>query len=405
MLFLARMHAVIWQVKVNVATPPVSFDVMDISRVSGEFSSHATEARFLHHHLRNTQSLLRFTLLFCAIFYLGFWVTDVAVLGYGHEAMVLLAARTTVAITAVTCAWLTYRNPRSISITRLAACIAEAAALAAFMCIAVYRPAEFHWHAMSLAIMLIVVYLYIPNRLGYAMAVAVMATVTLVVLAKRVSHMSSADMFTMTMLLLLANAFGAVAARRFQRVSREQFRAQSILEHAAVRDHLTGCFNRRYLHDNLLNTEMARAERFGRSATVIICDLDHFKQINDTYGHAGGDAVLRVFSSLLKQMTREHVDSVVRYGGEEFVLILPETDLHRGVVLAERLRAAFAASATPTRDGRSTMRTTASFGVASVNFTGNNLPVTLSDLLSAADELMYDAKKKGRNRVESLELI
>jgi diguanylate cyclase (GGDEF)-like protein len=377
---------------------------MEISCLVGEFSNPAAESAFLRHQLARTQTLLRFTLILCSIFYLGFWFIDLTFLGYGTEALTLLGLRGSVAITALSCVWLTYRKPLSVRIARLAACVAEVVAMLAFMGIALYRPGELHWHAMSLAIMLMFVYLYIPNRLGYATMVAVLSTVAFVLLARSTGRMSPADMVTMTTLLLLANTFGVVAARRFQRVSREEFRAQSILENAAVRDHLTGCFNRRYLHDKLLNAEAARAQRFGRSAAVIICDLDRFKQINDTYGHAGGDAVLRAFSNLLQGMTREHIDSVVRYGGEEFLLILPETDLNGGVQLAERLRSAFAASAVPSGDGRSTISATASFGVASMSFKGNNGAAALSDLISAADELMYDAKKNGRNRVESREL-
>jgi diguanylate cyclase (GGDEF)-like protein len=253
---------------------------------------------------------------------------------------------------------------------------------------------------MSLAIMLIVVYLYIPNRFVYAGGISVAATTVFVLLARKLSGMNSADMVTMTMLLLLANAFGAVAAQRFNRASREHFRTLSALETAALRDHLTGCFNRRYLHEVLLDSETARAARFRHPAAVILCDLDRFKQINDTHGHGGGDSVLIAFAALLKRSTRAHIDSVVRYGGEEFLLILPETDLASALVLAERLRAAFHDSAVPGADGKSTIAATASFGVAAAAFEAGSAGASLGDLIASADELMYEAKKNGRNRVE-----
>jgi diguanylate cyclase (GGDEF)-like protein len=134
-----------------------------------------------------------------------------------------------------------------------------------------------------------------------------------------------------------------------------------------------------------------------------MCDLDHFKIVNDSYGHHGCDAVLRAFSELLKQMTRKHIDSVVRYGGEEFLLVLPETDLYGGVLLAERLRVAFSAAATIHEVGQN-ISATASFGVATVDFARSRKMITLDSLIATADKLLYDAKTGGRNQVKSLQL-
>jgi diguanylate cyclase (GGDEF)-like protein len=373
---------------------------------TGEFASRADEAAFLQHRQAQTQSLLGFTLLFCTVFYLLFSVTDLAVLGAGRDFLILLAARATVALTAGGCAWLAYRRPLSVRATRRAASVAEAVALGCFMVIAAKRPSEFHWHAMSLAIMLIVIYLYIPNSFRNALLLALCATAGFLALALRMGHMAAPDVVTMTMLLVLANAFGALAARRFNLVSREEYRAHARLQFAAERDHLTGCFNRRYLHEKLMDVELLRAQRFGHSLSVVICDIDNFKRINDTYGHADGDAVIRAFAGLLAQNTREGVDSVVRYGGEEFLLILPETDLAGGVRLAERLRSAFAAASIPATDaaaGAGSVRTTASFGVAGVDAAqrGGN---TVRDLISIADKLMYEAKRAGRNCVRAATL-
>ena len=374
-----------------------------LTQLRSEFCSHAIETKFLSHHLAQTQSQLRSTLLFCSVFYLAFSLTDFAVLGYGYDALTLFLARLSVALTAAAGSWLTWRHPHSVAATRLAATAAETVGMAAFMLVVVYRPDEMHWHAMSMAIMLIVVYLYIPNRLAYSIAVALSATATFIVLALQVTHLNAPDLLTMAMLLLLVNTFGCVAARRYQRLWREEFQAQSILKNVAILDHLTGCYNRRYLHENLFDSEIARAQRFKLCLTVIICDLDHFKNVNDTHGHRGGDAVLRTFSHLLKSMTREHIDSVVRYGGEEFLLILPETELHGSILLAERLRRAFAA-ATTTHEGGRTISATASFGVASVDFARNRNKITLNTLIMAADEQLYDAKNGGRNQIKSLQL-
>jgi diguanylate cyclase (GGDEF)-like protein len=377
---------------------------MKFHPVTGEFAEYANETAFLDHKLAQTRTLLGFTLVFCTVFYLAFSVTDLAALGFGANFFLLFAARVVVVFTAGTCSWLAYRHPLSANTTRTLASVAEGVALACFMFIAAHRPFEFHWHAMSLGIMLIVVYLYIPNSLINALVLALLATAGFLVLALHASHMSGADLLTMSMLLTLANAFGLLAARRYNRVAREEYLAQMQLQTASHRDHLTACFNRRYLHEHLMGQELMRGQRPGHSLSVILCDIDNFKRINDTYGHADGDAVLRAFAALLGSATRRDIDSVVRYGGEEFLLILPETGLEDGIRLAERLRAMFAASATPSSTGNGTVRTTASFGVVSANFPHVGATQTLRDLIALADTLMYEAKRDGRDCVRALQL-
>ena len=372
---------------------------MEINSRTGEFVHAATETAFLKHKQEQTQSLLAFTLTFCTVFYVSFFVTDVAALGWGADTKTLLAARLLVGATSAGCAWLAWRRAFSVRSTRIAASVAEAMALGCFMFIAVLRPAEFHWHAMSLAIMLVVVYLYIPNRLRYATILAVAATLAFVVLAGEYGRLSAADKLTMGMLLVLVNTFGFLAARRFNYVSREEFRSWSVLKHAAERDHLTGCYNRRYLHEQLMG-----AVPEASSLSVVLCDIDHFKRINDTHGHGDGDLVLRGFARILEDATRDGVDSVVRYGGEEFLIVMPGTDLAGGVALAEHLRVTLAAVAVVSNDGVTRLRATASFGVATIDLAQLRLDAPLRHLISAADELMYRAKRNGRNRIESLQL-
>ena len=366
--------------------------------LTGEFALPADEAAFLQRRQTQTQTLLGFTLVFCTLFYVAFSVTDLAVLGFGTDFLWLLGSRLVVALTAGSCAWLAYRRPLTVRAARIAASVAEAVALGCFMLIAAGRPTEFHWHAMSLAIMLIVVYLYIPNSFVNALLLSFAATLGMLWLASRLGHMTPADMITMSMLLTLANAFGALAARRMNRASREEYRAQTQLQSAAERDHLTGCYNRRYLVEHL----MTPSPRKG-NVTVVLCDIDNFKHINDTHGHADGDEVIRSLAALLTEMTRDGIDSVIRYGGEEFLAILPDTSLEDGVQFSERLRALFAARGTPSTDGSGDIRTTASFGVASAALADGQAGQTLQELIRAADKLMYEAKRSGRNRVRAMQ--
>jgi diguanylate cyclase (GGDEF)-like protein len=385
-----------------VPPPPAQSKATPVAPLRCEFVDTETETAFLRHHLAMTQGQLRVTFLFCSLFYLCFAATDVIWLGYNTKTVLLLGARLAVALTALACLSLLQRRPASIRATRVAASIVEVAGAAGFLLIAALRPAEFSLHAISMSIVIIVIYIYIPNRLLYAATIAAVATLLFVMLAWWLSDLRSVELATMAALLALANLFGYVAARRYQMLWREEYSAQTVLKNLSVRDPLTGCYNRRHLHEQLLETEISRAQRYRLSLTVIMCDLDHFKAVNDNYGHHGGDAVLKHFAALLQSMTRDSIDSVVRYGGEEFLLILPETDLAGGELLAERLRQNFAA--TPVEHDGKKMAVTASFGVASVNFADSTHTAHLN-MIAAADDLLYAAKNGGRNRVCAQQLV
>jgi diguanylate cyclase (GGDEF)-like protein len=153
-------------------------------------------------------------------------------------------------------------------------------------------------------------------------------------------------------------------------------------------DALTGLANRRALEE-ILAAEISRAQRFAHQLAVVLLDLDRFKEINDSFGHAAGDVMLRAVSRLLTSLARQG-DTVARWGGEEFVVVLPETDLAGAQRFAERLRRTIEAHAV------GDMTTSASCGVATM------LPEdSVEELLGAADQALYRAKSNGRNRTES----
>ena len=164
------------------------------------------------------------------------------------------------------------------------------------------------------------------------------------------------------------------------------------LEEMATRDPLTGLFNRREM-SRVLEEELDRARRYQRPMAVLWVDFDHFKDVNDTFGHAAGDSVLRSISRLLLGSVRS-VDAIGRFGGEEFVIVLPEMDLEEAQDTAERLRRKVAEKPKPLGNGQE-VPLTISVGVAVYPDHGQTAPT----LCAAADKAMYLAKQRGRNCV------
>jgi diguanylate cyclase (GGDEF)-like protein/PAS domain S-box-containing protein len=174
---------------------------------------------------------------------------------------------------------------------------------------------------------------------------------------------------------------------------------QATLREQSVSDPLTGLFNRRYMEESLTR-ELARAQRKQHPVSLILLDVDHFKRFNDTFGHAAGDLVLREISVLLKENSRQMDTIACRYGGEEFILILPECSLKDAVQRAEDLRMAVK-NLVLRHQERSLGEVTLSLGVAAYPEQGT----TSDELLRNADALLYQAKREGRNRIMSPEAI
>jgi len=164
------------------------------------------------------------------------------------------------------------------------------------------------------------------------------------------------------------------------------------LAERAARDGLTGLFNRREL-DVRAGEAAALAKRHGRALSCLLLDIDHFKSINDTHGHAAGDTVLREVAQRIRGSVRIS-DIVGRYGGEEFVVLLPETASDQGVTAADKLREVLAAA--PVDVETATIPVRASIGVA----TWDDTMRTAADLYAAADGALYRAKELGRDRTE-----
>jgi len=170
-------------------------------------------------------------------------------------------------------------------------------------------------------------------------------------------------------------------------------RANLQLKEAADHDYLTGLYNRRFLLD-FLDQEVHRVERYGENFSIMIIDVDYFKNVNDCYGHQNGDLVLKAVSAKALEIKR-NTDLLARYGGEEFVLVMPQTDLLGAAVIAERLRKAIEEMDGPI-DGH-VLKMTISIGVAV--YEPHAKEMTIARLFDQADKALYAAKNSGRNRV------
>ncbi len=189
---------------------------------------------------------------------------------------------------------------------------------------------------------------------------------------------------------LLARARSQVRKRRYTERLRDN--VQTSIE-MAITDALTGLFNRRYM-ENHLGTLIEQAAARGKPLAVMVLDIDYFKSINDSHGHDAGDDVLRDFALRVKRSIRG-IDLACRVGGEEFVIVMPETDMAVAAMVAERLRRRIAAEPFPISQGSQRLPVTLSIGIAALRGQDDNAAA----LIKRADQALYRAKRDGRNRV------
>lgn len=169
----------------------------------------------------------------------------------------------------------------------------------------------------------------------------------------------------------------------------------AVLQHESITDSLTGLRNRRYF-DQRLSEEIAQSKRYRLPLSLLLVDVDHFKRVNDTYGHQMGDEVLKNLSKVIVDMVRDS-DIVARYGGEEIAIITPKTDKTEAVLLAERLRTIVQKSPLASIDARQeVVEITISIGVSTLHL----VSMDKSAFVEEADKALYEAKKLGRNRVQ-----
>jgi diguanylate cyclase (GGDEF)-like protein len=219
--------------------------------------------------------------------------------------------------------------------------------------------------------------------------------------SQRVDFMGEFSEAYNTMVTQLDESLQQIKAKEAEltRINGELRQNEERYRQLAITDPLTGIFNRRHFYQ-LAESELQRACRYGHPLAVIMLDIDYFKRINDTYGHATGDQVLQALANLVRGTLRA-IDIFARYGGEEFIVLLPETDLMAVRTIAERLCRKIGETPLPIEPNY--INITISLGASVFNPSAQLVPSpktgTLDQLIDLADKALYEAKKTGRNRV------
>ena len=183
---------------------------------------------------------------------------------------------------------------------------------------------------------------------------------------------------------------------RILELERSLKRANAEIRILSITDPLTGCYNRGYMTERLPQ-EIKRAKRYRHSLSLVLCDIDHFKRVNDTHGHQAGDRILKEFVQWINESIRDGVDWLARYGGEEFLIVVPETDTKGACCVAERLRRILSQRAIEIQGEK--IYITASFGVTGLDPDTPDEKISPEALITQADKCLYQAKQEGRNRV------
>ncbi|MFY9120251.1 MAG: GGDEF domain-containing protein [Syntrophomonadaceae bacterium] len=234
--------------------------------------------------------------------------------------------------------------------------------------------------------------IYVASYMAYYYSIALTITDQQILLSNRVNGITAVGVgFLLSFIIWHYNYTNIIQKRRIESQQKQ-------LEQMAYYDPLTDLPNRRLL-EKLIKRELASVQRYGQETVIIMLDVDDFKLINDTYGHQVGDSILMQLADLLQNNVRE-TDTVARFGGEEFIILMPNTSVEEGYSFAERIRKTIMEKVFSV--GSVTLQITSSFGVSSM---GDINSQNLEDYYLLADRALYLAKQSGKNRVEKAQEV
>lgn len=383
-----------------------------ISKWLAEFKNRDTELAYQKYfqHMINRQ--LRIVLIFWAILLLLFALPDFDALGASRPFYYLLAYRVVIAMLLLLVVLNIKPDTDFFKISYVVAAIVIIG-FTGFMLLFYFRPNIVQWIVGVIIIQIIALMMFIPIRFSLAFAGGIYAVVITLV-TRWAMGSSKANLIGLFFVLMLPFVLGTATAMRLGVSQRKQFALLSQTEEInqalaleidrrralelkltemAATDPLTGLYNRRE-YEMLFTHEIERARRANTPLSVCIVDLDHFKKVNDSYGHGAGDEVLRRTANLLKDKLRS-MDIIGRLGGEEFIILLPETTIEQAAMIGNRLLDALAL--TDIHTNAAIIKVTATIGITRLL---ENDP-DFNAIIQRADEALYRGKETGRNRVET----
>jgi len=382
-----------------------------LNTYTGEFDDKALEQRYQQSVQAQTKQQLRISLSVVAGLFFVFGIIDYYMLGLSTNFYLLMAMRATVAVACLLLIiTLNYRS--ELVKNKIPLNIVSFLLVTSLILIPGLRPETINSQLTSVVVASFALYLFIPNRVQWIVLLNAYLLLGFLAALYLGELLPPGMIMLVAMVLILPNMIGLITALRFNYLQRMQFaslmserdankklqseiyerqRLEDELRHLAQTDELTRLNNRRWFLE-LAEQELRRARRRKSSLALCMIDLDHFKIFNDRKGHAAGDRVLALVADLFREVVRE-ADIIGRFGGEEFVIALPDASKEDAFEIAERLRSSIENHKLPEEfDG---LNLSVTIGIAIVNLTEESL----EQALLRADEALYMGKKEGRNIV------
>lgn len=357
-----------------------------ISKLTGMFLDKPLELQFQVSYLTRSKKSLRNTALIMGIFFFSFLIYDFSANKSFPLLFVLFLCRLTVLVLSLLIYFKTDHFLKSFAFLRIT--LYELIIVVFFFIIAFsYENPHFLIQALALNVAVLVIFMVVPNSLPYKVFVSSFSLISFLTLALIRYHPSFLETISVFVYLQLTIIFGSISTYSLGKYKRLDFANKQYFIELSKIDPLTNIYNRQKFNESLRN-EIDLARRYKNTFSLIMFDIDHFKAINDKNGHIFGDKVLINIANLIKESIRE-VDVFARWGGEEFIILLPQTDCSKASSLAERLR-----YLVYKEHLKNNLNLTCSFGVTSFSI-GDDEDL----IMNRVDMALYKAKNDGRNMV------
>jgi len=355
--------------------------------------SQALEREYRASILEESFELKRIALSVAAVIWLALTVFDMAVVPDSHVSWVIAIRVLALAVLLVCAFFIVQRRYRHLWLPLSMTCILVLGVGAA-MIVGVAHRADPNYPYEGLMLVSMAAYFLVGLRLSEAVVCSLVVLLAYV-LAELASGLPVPKLLNNVLLLTFGNLIGGVGCYLLEHKSREYFLVSRLMRLLAYHDSLTGLHNRRSFNRQFERL-WRQAQREGKSLALLLCDIDHFKAYNDSYGHQAGDVALQHVGALIQQAARRPLDMGVRLGGEEFALLLFDIAADEAVRRAEALRQALEQAGISHRESASGKVLTMSVGVA---WLSPDSQPQLSQLYEQADRALYQAKASGRNQV------